>query len=135
MPTKSKHIATVLALLIFMAGAVLGGSLTANPIVYKFQIIKGGKACYTNGDSLLIAVTAKQKGNSCLDGVEKTRLFYKGFKLVHQQSWADNNCGVWTKIVQLIVTGAENKKACITAFRQTDSGTIAETFTLNTDSK
>ncbi len=103
-----------------------------NPISYDLLFSAGEKECYALGDSLSVILVASQQSESCESGVQKTRIFCKGLKLLSETQWEAQNDNSWQKEIQLDVRKSSTDNAQLTAFRQTDSGKTVQVFTFKT---
>jgi hypothetical protein len=125
-------------LLIFFAGIFLPAKVYCAPadsLSFRFEVTNSSKSSYEIGDTVKFLLTATQAGKVCSDGVQRSRLFAKGIKITRQSEWKETGQGCWLKQIETVITGNSKNNWQITAFRKTDKGEIAETFTLKQTTK
>jgi len=106
-----------------------GGLQRKNPILYQFEIIGCHKSFYAPGDTIEVKIKAIQHDGSCKQGIEKTRIFMKGLKLIHQHGWVENKDGIWEKHISVLVN-SKSQDLQITAYHESDLGKTVELFNL-----
>ncbi|RKD85971.1 hypothetical protein [Mangrovibacterium diazotrophicum] len=120
-------------LLIGLAGltdsALAQSSKTKNPIRFSFEIVGNRKDAFSAGETIDVRLTAIQLDRSCTQGIEKTRIFLKGLKSIHQNSWIENKDGSWEKVITVLVN-EKGKELQITAYHESDAGKTVEIFNL-----
>ena len=102
---------------------------TKNPIQFSFEIVGNRKEAFSTGDTIDLRLKAIQLDRSCTQGIEKTRIFLKGLKSIHQNSWIKNEDGSWEKVITVRVNEKGNELQ-ITAYHESDAGKTVEIFNL-----
>jgi len=104
-------------------------------LIFRFAIVNEKPEGYAIGDSVQVILTAIQQGKACETGLEKSRLFGRGVKIINQKVWKETISGGLEKPFTIIITGNSKNLWQVTAFRKTDKGEIAETLTLKSSIK
>lgn len=122
---------TRLAAAVLLLPAAAGNAASPkNPVHYRIEQVGQKKTEYAPGDTLTFRLSAIQADWICADGIEKTRIFAKGLRLLSQSAWHEASSGVWQKELSALVGSNPAKGIQLTAYRETDAGKVVETFTL-----
>jgi len=98
----------------------------------QIHFIQGRKNIYKTGDKIELQVTVYVPDEICPDGMDKTKLFISGIKIVRENSWEHIKRGVWQKKLTLEIVGNKKGVAKLTVYRRADKGsfTFQERFNL-----
>lgn len=124
--------------IVLFLSIVCSAGLKATPpdgLDFRFTIVNEKPDGYAIGDSIQVILTAVQQGKVCETGLDKSRLFGRGVKIIDQKAWNATSLTTWQKPFTVIITGNSKNIWQITAFRKTDQGEITETLTLKSSIK
>ncbi len=86
---------------------------------------KGEKTSYNIGDTVTISIMVKVPVETCLDGLNQTKLFQSGISIIMQSPWQEIRRGFWQKEISLIITGNKKGSAILTIMRRNDKQSVS----------
>jgi hypothetical protein len=89
------------------------------------QYIRGEKAIYNLGDTIMLSIQIKVPVETCLDGMNQTKFFQRGISIIKQSPWQEIKKGFWQKEISLIITGNKKGDALLTILRRNDKQSIS----------
>lgn len=124
----------ILCLLLCFGSLILEAKKNDGTIQYWFQYKEDRKLQMS--DTLSIQLIAFQN-ESCFDGVDKTKIFGKGIKIIKQSKWTEKEHDFWMKQISVVLKGNRKQEVEITAYRKTDKGVFVQTkkITITDDNK
>lgn len=125
-----KHISIAAGLWMIILSPLIAFGVPPDKISYTIEVIGEQGLDVSAGDTVDFVIRAKQSGRICLDGVDRTKIYFKGMKMLNQKKWMEQESGIWIKSCSALVTGNASGKIQITAFRKTDQGTVIKTLAL-----
>jgi len=112
-----------------MLKLILGFFLIVGPFAGFSQIniiyTKGEKLSYNIGDTVSVSIQLKVPVETCLDGMNQTKLFQGGISIIKQSSWQEIKRGFWQKEISLIITGNKKGTAMLTVMRRNDKQSVS----------
>jgi hypothetical protein len=82
---------------------------------------KGEKTSYYLGDTVTLSIQIKVPSETCLDGMNQTKLFQRGISIIRQSAWHEIKKGYWQKEISLIINKGN---ATLTILRKNDKQSI-----------
>ncbi|MBK8806006.1 MAG: hypothetical protein IPO21_04895 [Bacteroidales bacterium] len=98
-------------------------------IVIKYQ--NGEKANYAIDDVVTLSIVIKVPPETCIDGMNQTKLYQSGISIIEQLEWQELKKGLWQKKVILKITGNKKDFATLTIMRRNDKQSISQQIRFN----
>lgn len=95
------------------------------------KYIKGEKATYAIDDSVSLSIEIKVPPETCIDGMNQTKLYQSGISIIEQWEWQEIKKGLWQKKVLLKITGNKKDFATLTIMRRNDKQSISQQIRFN----
>lgn len=91
----------------------------------------GEKATYAIGDLVSLSIEIKVPPETCIDGMNQTKLYQSGISIIEQWEWQELKKGLWQKKVLLKITGNKKDFATLTIMRRNDKQSISQQIRFN----
>jgi hypothetical protein len=89
------------------------------------QYLHGHKTTYHLGDTVRLCVRVVAPPETCLDGMNSTKLYQRGIAIIQQSDWQEIGKGIWQKEASLTITGNRKSNATLTILRRNDRQTAS----------
>ncbi len=97
------------------------------------KIVEGEKDVYFVSDTLTFKASVVMPSDVCADGMNKSKVFLSGFKMLKEGCWKKEKGIVWTNEFQVSVIENNKKTSKITLMRKSDLGSFFTQFKLDID--
>jgi len=102
------------------------GAILTSQAQVSYKIISGEKSVYAPNDEISIQFQLKVDPKSCQDGMEKTRIYPSGMKILNKSEWLELKKGLWQTTVKCLITGNKRGFGQLTVVRKTDKQDLFE---------
>jgi len=86
----------------------------------EITVTQGEKSSYLLHDRFEVRVVAHTNLETCLDGMNHTKVFVSGLEIENQTPWTPIKKGLWQKILHLVVIAEDATDAKVTVLRRVD---------------
>jgi hypothetical protein len=86
----------------------------------QFEIVKGEKATYHTGDTLIVKVKVALTHRACPVALQKTQFKLKGLKVLKSTKWKQKSANEWERKLMIVVTETKGKELSLVAIRECD---------------
>jgi hypothetical protein len=85
------------------------------------------KTEYVAGEQISIVVRIAYENKLCGEGIEVTKFFTKGMKIIRREGWNEVTPGIWENMLTIEVVGNRKGVLQLTVARRTDKESVLGT--------
>lgn len=88
----------------------------------RLKVVEGKKNEYSIGDKIKIKIAAKMPKETCLEGMQQSRIYLKGLKKISEKEWVEIKSRIWVKELELKIVSTKSEYGELTILRKADKG-------------
>ncbi len=99
-------------------------SLQLSAATLSFNVIYQIVEEYSITDTVSVLIRISYEDKLCGEGIEVTKIFAKGMKIIEKEGWREITAGVWENRLSMIVMGNRKNELQLTVARRTDKESV-----------